>query len=200
MQGILSFPWHHIDASLPVHMSQNTPSITAETTMQELVSLFPGAQRALFRGYHIGGCSSCGFQPEETLSQVCERNGGLVVAEVVGFLAQAREADARLEITPSQAREAVQSGAGVIVDIRSGEEFNAVSIPGSILFTEELMHDLPGWDRAKEIIFVCHHGIRSLDAAAYFAGHGLENVRSLRGGIDAWSCEVDPTLPRYELE
>lgn len=200
MQGILSFPWHHIDASLPVHMSQNTPSITAETTMQELVSLFPGAQRALFRGYHIGGCSSCGFQPEETLSQVCERNGGLVVAEVVGFLAQAREADARLEITPSQAREAVQSGAGVIVDIRSGEEFNAVSIPGSILFTEELMHDLPSWDRAKEIIFVCHHGIRSLDAAAYFAGHGLENVRSLRGGIDAWSCEVDPTLPRYELE
>jgi rhodanese-related sulfurtransferase len=181
-------------------MSQNTPSITAETTMQELVSLFPGAQRALFRGYHIGGCSSCGFQPEETLSQVCERNGGLVVAEVVGFLAQAREADARLEITPAQAREVVLSGAGVIVDIRSGEEFNAVSIPGSILFTEELMHDLPGWDRAKEIIFVCHHGIRSLDAAAYFAGHGLENVRSLRGGIDAWSCEVDPTLPRYELE
>lgn len=168
--------------------------------MQELVSLFPGAQRALFRGYHIGGCSSCGFQPEETLSQVCERNGGLVVAEVVGFLSQAREADARLEITPSQAREVVQSGSGVLVDIRSGEEFNAVSIPGSILFTEELMHDLPGWDRGKEIIFVCHHGIRSLDAAAYFAGHGLENVRSLKGGIDAWSCEVDPTLPRYELE
>ncbi len=181
-------------------MSQNTPTITAETTMQELVSLFPGAQRALFRGYHIGGCSSCGFQPEETLSQVCERNGGLVIGEVVGFLAQAREADARLEVTPSQARDLVQSGAGVIVDIRSGEEFNAVSIPGSILFTEELMHDLPGWDRAKEIIFVCHHGIRSLDAAAYFAGHGLENVRSLKGGIDAWSCEVDPALPRYELE
>lgn len=200
MQGILSFPWPYIDVSLSFHMSQNTTSITAETTMQELVSLFPGAQRALFRGYHIGGCSSCGFQPEETLSQVCERNGGLAVAEVVGFLAQAREADARLEITPSQARELVQSGAGVIVDIRSGEEFNAVSIPGSILFTEELMHDLPGWDRAKEIIFVCHHGIRSLDAAAYFAGHGLENVRSLRGGIDAWSCEVDSTLPRYELE
>jgi len=168
--------------------------------MQELVSLFPGAQRALFRGYHIGGCSSCGFQPEETLAQVCERNGGLVVEDVLGFLAQAKEADERLEISAEEAQKTVQSGAGVIVDIRSREEFNAVSIPGSILFTEELMHDLPGWDRQKEVIFVCHHGVRSLDAAAYFAGHGLENVRSLRGGIDAWSCEVDPSLPRYELE
>jgi len=180
-------------------MSQIPTSITAETTMQELVSLFPGAQRALFRGYHIGGCSSCGFEPAETLSQVCERNGGLPVADVIGFLGQAQEEDARLEISPSAARDLVESGAAVIVDIRSGEEFNAVSIPGSILFTEDLMHALPGWDRAKEIIFVCHHGVRSLDAAAYFAGHGLENVRSLSGGIDAWSCEVDSSLPRYEL-
>ena len=44
--------------------------ITSETPMQELVSLFPGAQRALFRGYHIGGCSSCGFRPDETLAEV----------------------------------------------------------------------------------------------------------------------------------
>ena len=39
-----------------------------------------------------------------------------------------------------------------------------------------------------------------MDAAAYFQGHGFENVKSLRGGIDAWSAEVDPTLPRYHLE
>ena len=198
--AILSFPLGRVVARLSSFMSQNTTSITAETTMQDLVSLFPGAQRALFRGYHIGGCSSCGFQPEETLAQVCVRNGGLAVADVIAFLEQAKDADARLEISPLAAQEVVQSGTGVIVDIRSREEFNAVAIPGSILFTEELMHDLPGWDRQKQIVFVCHHGVRSLDAAAYFAGHGLENVRSLRGGIDAWSCEVDSTLPRYELE
>ena len=180
-------------------MSQNNPSITAEMTTQELVSLFPGAQRALFRGYHIGGCSSCGFQPNETLAQVCERNGSLVVEDVIGFLGQAHAADTRLEISAKEAHEKVGAGAAVIVDIRTKEEFTAVNIPGSILFTEELMHSLPGWERDKEVIFVCHHGIRSMDAAAYFAGHGLENVRSLRGGIDAWSCEVDPSLPRYDL-
>ena len=173
--------------------------ITPETPMQELVSLFPGAQRALFRGYHIGGCSSCGFRSEETLAEDCARNGGLEVAEVAAFLEQAREADAQMEISPAEANALLQSGAVVFVDIRSREEFDAVRIPTALLFTEELMHELPGWDRSVPVVFVCHHGVRSMDAAAYFAGHGLENVRSLRGGMDAWSCEVDPSLPRYEL-
>lgn len=167
--------------------------------MQQLVSLFPGAQRALFRQYHIGGCSSCGFHADETLQQVCERNGGLAVEEVIQFLGAAREADEKMEVSPGAAHELVQAGGAVLVDIRSPEEFDAVHIPGSTLFTQELMHQLPGWDRSKQVIFVCHHGVRSMDAAAYFAGHGMENVRSLRGGIDRWSCEVDTSLPRYEL-
>ena len=184
-------------------MSDNSASITAsiraETTMQELLTLFPGVQRALFRGYHIGGCSSCGFQGEETLAQVCERNGGLPVDEVIGFLGQARETDARMEISPVEAAALLASGGAVLLDIRSREEFDAVQIPGSTFFTEELMHEISGWDRSKPVVFVCHHGVRSMDAAAYFAGHGMENARSLRGGIDAWSCEVDSNLPRYDL-
>lgn len=167
--------------------------------MQQLVSLFPGAQRALFRQYHIGGCSSCGFHADETIQQVCERNGGLAVEEVIQFLGAAREADEKMEVSPGAAHELVQAGGAVLVDIRSPEEFDAVHIPGSTLFTQELMHQLPGWDRSKQVIFVCHHGVRSMDAAAYFAGHGMENVRSLRGGIDQWSCEIDTSLPRYEL-
>ena len=167
--------------------------------MRELVACFPGAQRALFRGYHIGGCSSCGFQADETLAQVCERNGGLPVEEVITFLADAQEADARMEVTPGEAAQLVKEGRARLVDVRTREEFEAVRIEGAIPFSEELMRELPGWDRSQQIIFVCHHGIRSLDAAAYFAGHGLENVRSMKGGMDAWSCEVDPELPRYEL-
>jgi rhodanese-related sulfurtransferase len=56
------------------------------------------------------------------------------------------------------------------------------------------------WPKEREVIFVCHHGIRSLDAAAFFAGHGFQNVRSMAGGIDSWSLRVDPGLPRYHLE
>jgi rhodanese-related sulfurtransferase len=168
-------------------------------TMSEVLSRFPSAQRALFQRYHIGGCSSCGFRPDETLAELCERNGGLPVADVAATILEAQEVDARIQISPRDAQTLAAEGKAKLVDVRTREEFDAVHIPGSHFLTQELMHELGSWDPATTIIFVCHHGVRSLDAAAYFAGHGLQNVRSLNGGIDAWSCEVDETLPRYEL-
>jgi len=56
------------------------------------------------------------------------------------------------------------------------------------------------WSKDTAIIIVDHTGSRSLDAAAYFAGHAFTNIRALRGGIDAWSCEVDSSMPRYTTE
>jgi rhodanese-related sulfurtransferase len=49
------------------------------------------------------------------------------------------------------------------------------------------------------VVIIDHQGKQGLDAAAYFIGHGLQNVRCLRGGIDAWAQEVDPKLRRYKL-
>jgi rhodanese-related sulfurtransferase len=175
-------------------------AIDPNLSMGELLAEFPSARRALFQGYHIGGCSSCGFKPEETLAQVCARNGDLPVAEVVQKIAASEEADRALQVTPAEAAELVREGRGRIVDLRTREEYDAVHIEGSTFFTQELMHELGGWDPETLIIFMDHTGARSLDATSYFAGHGLKNVRSLRGGIDAWSREVDPELPRYELE
>src|SRR5258708_23981987 len=48
-----------------------------DSAMSAVLEAFPGAQRALFRRYHIGGCSSCAFKPEETIAEVCSRNGGV---------------------------------------------------------------------------------------------------------------------------
>jgi hypothetical protein len=64
--------------------------ITKDMTMQEILAVFPGAQRALFSRYHIGGCSSCGFQPTETLEQVDASHNIPDVEEVVGYLEQSR--------------------------------------------------------------------------------------------------------------
>lgn len=176
-----------------------TATIDPNLTMRELLAQYPSAQRALFRAYHIGGCSSCGFRPDETLAQVCARNENLDVAEVAQTIVNAHEADQKMQVSPKEAAQLVEAGKAKLVDVRTREEFDAVHIPGSQFLTQELMHELGSWDRNTQIIFVCHHGVRSLDAAAYFLGHGLENVRSLTGGIDAWSCEVDTSLPRYEL-
>jgi adenylyltransferase/sulfurtransferase len=46
-------------------------------------------------------------------------------------------------------------------------------------------------------VFHCRSGVRSLDVAAYFIGHGFQNVFSMRGGILAWSQEIDPSIPQY---
>jgi rhodanese-related sulfurtransferase len=177
-----------------------TATIDPNISMRELTARLPGAQRALFRKYHIGGCSSCGFRPDETLAEVCARNDGLNVDEVIEHLLASHEADSQTMIAPVDAAALVKAGKAKLLDVRTREEFDAVHIDGTTFFTQELMHELGGWDRETLLIFVDHQGTRSMDACAYFAGHGLENVRALRGGIDAWSCEVDPNLPRYELE
>ena len=48
-----------------------------------------------------------------------------------------------------------------------------------------------------EIVIYCHGGVRSLRVAAFLERHGIPNVGSLAGGIDEWSCDVDPRVPRY---
>lgn len=176
-----------------------TATIDPNLPMRDLLAQYPSAQRALFRAYHIGGCSSCGFKPEETLAEVCARNDNLPIPEVAATILSAHEADQNMQISPADANAFAKTGKAKFVDVRTREEFDAVHIPGSEFLTQELMHELGGWPKDQLIVFVCHHGIRSLDAASYFAGHGLDNVRSLTGGIDAWSIEIDSSLPRYEL-
>jgi rhodanese-related sulfurtransferase len=179
-----------------------TLSIDPQTTMRDLLARYPGAQRALFRRYHIGGCASCGFRPEETLAELCARNEQLPVEEVAAHIVASHEEDQRLQITPADLATALTDDpAARLIDVRTREEFEAVHIDGAILLSQELMQEIIAkWDRQALLALIDHRGTRSMDAAAYFAGHGFTKARSVRGGIDAWSIEVDPKLPRYELE
>lgn len=176
-------------------------SIGPNSTMQEVLEVFPGARRALFRRYHIGGCSSCGFSPQETLAQLCERNGSLDVEEVIAALQTSHEQDARLLISPAELAEWLeQPDRPRVLDIRSREEWEAARIDGALLLNQDLMQQiLSRWPRHEPFVICDHQGRQGLDAAAYFLGHGFENVRCLRGGIDAWAQEVDARVPRYEL-
>ena len=170
--------------------------------MKELLTQFPGAQRALFRKYHIGGCASCGFAPEETLAGVCARNENLDVDEVIEHITVSEEAERAMQIEPCDLANRLAARESVyLLDVRTREEFDAVKLPDAHLFTQELMQEILGnISRTNLFVIYDHTGARSMDAAAYFQGHGFENVKSLRGGIDAWSAEVDPKLPRYHVE
>jgi len=179
-----------------------TTTLTPETTMADVLAAFPGARRALFRKYHMGGCSSCGFTPTETLAQLCERNGRLNVTEVMAHIQTSHQSDRQLEIEPKEVAERRARGERLrLLDLRTREEWDAVHLEGAEFVKQELIQRLMGQEgREGLLVFYDHAGQSSLDAAAYFAGHGFDNVRYLRGGIDAWSRDVDPQVPRYRLE
>jgi rhodanese-related sulfurtransferase len=179
----------------------NETDLDPHSPMSAVLEQFPGAQRALFRRYHIGGCSSCGFQPTETLAAVCARNGGLNVAEVLAHIRSSHEQDAKVLISPAELAELVKQNPAVkLVDVRSREEFEAVNIKGSVLLSQAVMQQLmASGSNTDPVVVIDHAGKNGLDAAAYFIGHGLQNVRCLRGGIDAWAQEVDQSLRRYKL-
>jgi len=170
--------------------------------MREVLEAFPGAQRALFRGYHIGGCSSCAFQPGETLEDLCHRNNGLNVDEVLAHIRASHEQDAKIFIEPRELSDLIARDPSVrLVDVRSREEFEAVHLPGSVLLSQDVMRQvMSDGSNTLPLVIIDHQGRHGLDAAAYFLGHGLRNVRALRGGIDAWSREVDSDLPRYRVD
>jgi rhodanese-related sulfurtransferase len=87
----------------------------------------------------------------------------------------------------------------VVLDVREPWEYEAAHIEGS---THISMGDIPArafqeLDPEAHIVTLCHHGVRSMNVAVWLRNQGFENAQSLRGGIDAWSAEIDPTVPRY---
>ena len=85
-----------------------------------------------------------------------------------------------------------------LLDVRTAEEYSISHIEGGELVDQALVDEiLTTWPKDTEIVTMCHHGIRSLDAAAFLLSHGFLKVRSMRGGIAVWSDVVDPSVPRY---
>ena len=162
---------------------------------------YPGARRALFRQYHIGGCSSCGFKMDETLGGICDRNNNLDVVEVLADIQSSHEADLTILIEPMSLAEEKESNPSLkLLDIRTQEEFDAVKLEGSIHMTRDLMQEILGkWNPEEPFVIIDHQGQQAMDAAAYFLGHDFKSVRCLSGGIDAWSLEVDDSVSRYEF-
>lgn len=177
-------------------------TLSGDSTMSELLQAFPGAQRALFAKYHIGGCQSCGFSPNETIAQVCARNDNVPVDEVIAHVQASHEADTRIQISPQEFVALRQSFPDLpILDVRTREEHEAVKIEGSTLVTQDVIQrTFDTADKTKPIVIYDHMGTRSLDAATYFIGHGFSETKCLAGGINAYSTEVDPSLPRYFVE
>jgi len=164
-----------------------TPTISPEMTMEAILERIPSAQRALFQRYHVGGCSACGFQPTDTLGQVCKDHNILDVNEVIGHLGRAHELDQEMQVEPSVVRGWLEAGEELrFIDVRQAAEQAADPVEAA----EPLDYNDSGrymqLPKDTKLVFACQDGGRALDVAAYFAGHGFTAVHSLRGGLDAW--------------
>jgi rhodanese-related sulfurtransferase len=105
-----------------------------------------------------------------------------------------------LEITIDQARTLLATPpAPVLLDVREPWEFDTAHIPGATLIP---MQEIPArafneLDEDAPILVLCHHGARSLSVAAWLRNQGFAQAQSIAGGIDAWSRQIDPAIPRY---
>jgi rhodanese-related sulfurtransferase len=104
-----------------------------------------------------------------------------------------------LEITPAEMKARLDRGERlVLVDVREPWEHQLCRIDGAQLVPlGSLAASLETLPDVDELICYCHHGMRSLDAAAWLRLQGIEKAKSLAGGIERWSLEIDPRVPRY---
>lgn len=106
-----------------------------------------------------------------------------------------------LEVTVQQVQQLRDAGARfLLIDCREEDEYQIARIDGATLLP---MSQLAGRvdelapHRQEQIVVHCHHGGRSLRVARWLRGQGFSHAQSMAGGIDQWSSEIDPAVPRY---
>jgi rhodanese-related sulfurtransferase len=106
---------------------------------------------------------------------------------------------ANIEITPREVQDLLARDPKVLfVDVREPWEYDTARIAGSVLIPlGDIPANLQRLENAEQVVFFCHHGMRSLDAAAWLRAQGVEGAQSMSGGIERWSTEIDPSVPRY---
>ena len=106
------------------------------------------------------------------------------------------------EITPREVKSRLDQGEALhLIDVREVNEHQVARIEGSELIPMRTVPAALGSLEAKAddavLIVFCHHGVRSLNVVSWLRQNGVENCQSMAGGIERWSTEIDPSVPRY---
>lgn len=104
-----------------------------------------------------------------------------------------------LQIDPREVKQRLDRGDKVLlVDVREPWEHQICHIEGAHLIPlGTIPANLALFEEAEEVVLYCHHGMRSLDAAAWLRAQGVAGATSLSGGIERWATEIDSSVPRY---
>lgn len=131
------------------------------------------------------------------------RAAGLVIDYVdkpqPGFKMDNPQAPARVQpISPEDVKAMLDANEDFwFLDVRTPAEVAQAKVDGAKLLTKDVFSEVNELPKDTKLVFMCHHGMRSFQAAEHFTGRGFKNVFNLTGGIDAWSNQVDPSVPKY---
>jgi rhodanese-related sulfurtransferase len=103
------------------------------------------------------------------------------------------------EISSADAAALLREKQARVIDVREPWEFATAHIEGSVPMP---MGDVPArahqeLDPEERLVILCHHGVRSMNVTVWLRNQGFDQAQSVRGGIEAWSTEVDAGVPRY---
>lgn len=131
---------------------------------------------------HDPGCRLCG--PGADIDEVREMNDSC--------------RDVPIEISPRELKDRLSAPEPpLLLDVREPEEVEVARIGGKVLPLRELQSRVSEIPSGAKVVVLCHHGVRSLAAARWLRANGFPDAQSVAGGIDRWSREVDPGVPRY---
>lgn len=169
-----------------------------KTQMKEVEILFPYTRSTLHTQFHIGGCSKCGYEPQNTIEDVAKKyskDPNVVLESLIQGFEDMNSAEISIEkFTEIQK----SSQKYLVIDVREEWEYHIAHIPESLLLTDlNFKSMLLKAKEALHVIVVCHHGMRSMNATLYLRENGIQNAKSLTGGIDAYSLQIDNTIQRY---
>jgi adenylyltransferase/sulfurtransferase len=104
-----------------------------------------------------------------------------------------------MEITPAEMKERLDRGENfLIVDVREPWEHELCRIEGAKLIPMgSIPANLQALDVDEDVVCYCHRGMRSMDVAVWLRGQGVQRAKSLAGGIERWSLEIDARVARY---
>jgi rhodanese-related sulfurtransferase len=104
-----------------------------------------------------------------------------------------------LEILPREVKQRLDRGEKLLlVDVREPHEYALCQIEGAVLIPMgTIPANLQRFVTDEDVICFCHQGMRSLDVANWLRAQGVKSAKSMAGGIDRWSAEIDPKVPRY---
>jgi monothiol glutaredoxin len=103
-----------------------------------------------------------------------------------------------LALSPADADAGARAGTLTLVDVRPPEERTLATVAAPYIPLEDGgLERLLALPKDRPLAFLCHHGVRSAQAAGYFRGRGFGEVYNIVGGIEAWAREVDPAIPQY---